>query len=138
MSDANLNDLERRLAGWRPATDALDADAMLFAAGRASIRRSPMRFAWPAIAACLAVAVGILGTQLSAERHEYQNLLARMEAIEPSVAVVVQPLPESSYLIARRSWERDPDCEFQRQEIHPSANQSHPVLRAGERNVEIP
>ena len=29
----DLSDFERHLAGWQPASDGLDADAMLFAAG---------------------------------------------------------------------------------------------------------
>jgi len=51
--DGELNDLERRLSAWRPAAEGLDPDAVLFAAGRASVRPGPARFAWPALAACL-------------------------------------------------------------------------------------
>jgi hypothetical protein len=49
----DLSDFERRLAGWQPASGSLDADTMLFAAGRGSAR--PNR-AWIALAAALTVA----------------------------------------------------------------------------------
>lgn len=137
MSDANLNDLERRLTGWRPTSDGLDADAMLFAAGRASVRRSPARFSWPAIAASLAVAVGILGSRLANERLENQALLVRLTNADTPVTIVLQAPTESSYLAMRRSWERDPDGEFRHEELNPGSESNHPILRAGERNSEF-
>jgi hypothetical protein len=137
MSDEHLNDLERRLAHWLPAQQGLDIDAMLFAAGRASVRRSPTRFVWPAIAACLAIAVGILGQRISTERIENQVLLARLNQIEAPSAVVMQPLSDSSYLAVRRAWERDPDGEIHQHELDPESNASQPILRAGERNSEF-
>ena len=42
-----MNDLERRLAACVPAVDGLNADAAMFAAGRASARRRPATFLWP-------------------------------------------------------------------------------------------
>ena len=110
MSDSNLSEFERRLSGWRPASDGLDADAMLFAAGRASVR-SPARFAWPAIAACLALVVGLLGNRLVNERAENRQLLAQLQPNEAPARVVKRSLslPETSLFAARRALERDPD-----------------------------
>ena len=99
MSDSDLNDLERRLANWRPAGDGLGADAMLFAAGRASVRRSPARFAWPAIAAGLILAVGLLSSRLAGERAVNRDLFAQLQVAKSS-ALVAAPtlnLPETSY-----------------------------------------
>jgi hypothetical protein len=138
MSDEHLTDLERRLAGWRPASDALDADAMLFAAGRASVRRSRSQFAWPAIAACLAVAVGILGMQLSAERAENQSLIAQLSNAETDAFVPSQPSATPNYLIARQSWVNNPDYDFHHEPLESDAVVADPILRAGERNAEIP
>src|SRR5262245_36590415 len=82
MSEPDLTNLERRLGAWLPARDRLDADAMLFAAGRASARNLPARFAWPTIAACLALAAGLLGNRLITERAENHQLVARLHQSE--------------------------------------------------------
>jgi hypothetical protein len=73
----DLSNLERRLAACEPAADGLDADAMLFAAGRASARPGPARFVWPALAACLAGLAVVLGAWLTAERSERLALARR-------------------------------------------------------------
>jgi hypothetical protein len=77
-----LSELERRLASRAPASDGLDADAMLFAAGRASVRPRRERFVWAALAAGLAVLCGLLGVQLTAERAKRLSLAKQLSLIE--------------------------------------------------------
>jgi hypothetical protein len=81
-----LSDLERRLAACAPADAGLDADAMLFAAGRASTRPGPARFIWPALAASLAGLAVVLGTWLAAERSERLALAERLRQQPPAPA----------------------------------------------------
>src|SRR5438552_19059242 len=81
----NLKDLERRLAACAPATGGLDADAMLFAAGRASARRGAARFVWPALTASLAALVVVLGIRLANERSERLALVQRLRPESPAV-----------------------------------------------------
>jgi hypothetical protein len=136
MSDSDLNDLERRLAGWRPAGEGLDADAMLFAAGRASVRRSPARFAWPAIAAGLVVALGVLSNRLAGERAVNQELVAQLQSAKSSVLVAAPTLnlPETSYLSARRALERDPDGWIPPTLSGEAAGMTESPLYAGQRD----
>jgi hypothetical protein len=81
--DANhpddLNNLEQRLASCTPAADGLDADAMLFAAGRAAAGlATPGRFVWPALACFMTLLVAVLGVWLQRERAEKQILAQRL------------------------------------------------------------
>src|SRR5438309_5921585 len=110
--DRDLNDLEQRLSVWRPAAEGLDSDAVLFAAGRASVRPSPARFVWPALAACFALVAAALGGSLASERSQRLELARLLEQRTPSPAppsvspsvpepvevVAVVKLPPSSYL----------------------------------------
>jgi len=139
MPEPDLTELERRLSGWRPAGDGLDADAMLFAAGRASVRRSPMRFAWPAVAACLAITTGLLGSRLAGERAANRDLLARLQPAEAPVVVDARPLklPHSSYLYARRALERDPDGWNFENFAGEEALTPTPGFHAGQRNWDL-
>ena len=117
----DLSGLERRLAGWQPAPDGLDADALLFAAGRASARRGRSRLAWPAAAVCLALLAAGLGVGLARERAERLALARRLEQRPAERAPAARPAPEApedldhgplapdSYLAGRRALERDPD-----------------------------
>src|SRR5262245_45186807 len=110
LADGDLNELERRLAAWRPAADGLDPDSVLFAAGRASVRPSPARFAWPALAAGFACVAAVLGAALASERSERMTLALLLEQRtptaasgspaepQPAEAVAVTELPASSYL----------------------------------------
>ncbi|HEX5273048.1 MAG TPA: hypothetical protein VFW33_21270 [Gemmataceae bacterium] len=88
----DLTDLERRLASCAPCADGLDADAMLFAAGRASART---RLAWPALAAVLALLSAGLGAWLTAERAERMELARRLDQPPPAPAPppAVPPAP---------------------------------------------
>jgi hypothetical protein len=117
-----LNDLERRLSAWQPSAEGLDADRMLFAAGRASARAGAGRFAWPALAACFALTAAALGGWLAAERAGRQELarllrqqpparpLAPEAAPTPAAPPPGEPMPPSVYLAARRALEHGVDA----------------------------
>jgi hypothetical protein len=87
-NDEDLSTLERRMSGWRPATGSLDADAMLFAAGRASVQRGVAQFAWPALTGCLALVAVCLGTWLAIERGQRQALAAQLQERTSRPAIV--------------------------------------------------
>src|SRR5438128_1636537 len=93
----DLNDLERRLADWRPDAAALDPDAILFAAGRPSVRPVPGRFVWPTIATCMtvvALAFGGWGARERTERLALARLMREPALIAPSTTTVPEPSPE--------------------------------------------
>jgi hypothetical protein len=136
----DLSNLERRLAGWQPATADLHADRMLFAAGRASARR-PTRFVWPALSGCLAVLAALLATSLASERAEKLALAKQMQqhsapvlAETPSVPAAggpMEPLAPTAYLSARRALEHDPDAwPAPAAAAAPDAAPPAPVLQA--------
>jgi hypothetical protein len=113
----DLNDLERRLAGWRTDAAGLDPDAMLFAAGRASVRPSPTRFVWPAIAACMTVVAVGLGGWAAKERTgrlELARLMQQPAPIMPTPTSVqepsLEPPPAGSYFAMSRLVRQDPDA----------------------------
>src|SRR5262249_11142884 len=99
-----------------PATAGLDAEAMLFAAGRASVRPARARFVWPALTGCLAVLSVLLGVWLAGERAERvsltQQLRPQAPAPGPSPPAVLPEPPTSdgpnpnSVLAARRALEQ--------------------------------
>jgi hypothetical protein len=117
----DLSEMERQLAAWAPATDGLDTDAMLFAAGRASVRSHPARFLWPTLAGCLAVLSVVLGVCLAVERNERLTLARQLElqapttvpppasAVSPTVSPLDPPTaedrPSDSLLAARQALE---------------------------------
>jgi hypothetical protein len=92
----DLSGLERQLAGWRPAGDGLDADAMLFAAGRASARPRG-RLLWPALACGLGVLAVALGAWAAAERAERLTLAEtlRQHPAPAPPAVLPGPSPDA-------------------------------------------
>ena len=92
----DLNALERRLSQWQPAGDGLDADAVLFAAGRASVGRSPTRFAWPALTVLLTILTIVLGVWLAAERNEQQTLAQQLREQSPAPADNPSPPPAAN------------------------------------------
>src|SRR5687768_16336387 len=109
----DLSDLERRLAAWQPVAQGLDADAMLFAAGRAS---RPRCLLWPALTvslAALVLALGVWALRERSERHALAERLRQPAAPEPA-APSPSPVPAeepaegpraSSLLAARRALE---------------------------------
>src|SRR5438445_3208349 len=114
-----LTELERRLSGWRPGIEGLDADAMLFAAGLAAGRRRMGRVLAPMLCGLLAIAAAGLGTwgwMERTERHALAQLLderLREPSVPPTLAVPVSPespyTPSPvAYLRLRRQMEEDP------------------------------
>ncbi|HEY1376956.1 MAG TPA: hypothetical protein VGF55_09185 [Gemmataceae bacterium] len=135
----DLSPLERQLAACRPSAAGLDADAMLFAAGRAAARPTAARFVWPAAACGFALLSVMLGTGFVAERSERLALadrLGRMPRPTEAPAPAVAPSPEmspNSYLAARRLVERDADAWLARRDAPSDAAEpppTGPVLRA--------
>lgn len=132
----DLNDLERRLAAWQPAADGLDADRLLFAAGRASVRS---RLAWPMLAAGLALGALGLGTWGASERTERLALaqLVHERSVPAPVPVMPEPSPEPpsphSVLASHRLLERGLDA-WPAPASGPESplSPSRPVLRAGQ------
>jgi hypothetical protein len=117
----DLSPLERRLSCLRPSSDGLAADALLFAAGRASAQASKGRHVWPALAGCFALLAAVLGGWVASERTERLALARQMqdrqEAGKPAPASTVQeashprvtPSPDS-LLAARLSLAHDFDA----------------------------
>jgi hypothetical protein len=89
----NVSDLERRLASHAPAADGLDADAMLFAAGRAAGRPGHARFIWPTLTACLAALAVVLGVWLGVERTERRDLAEQLKRSISAPLVPPSPAP---------------------------------------------
>jgi len=152
--ETELSEFERRLAGWRPDSEGLDADAMLFAAGLAAGRRGGGRVLWAALCVVLAVqAVGLAawGFRERAERvalasrlHEpspapqVPGLLAATELPEPTYT----PSPED-YFHLRQRLEQDPNhwlasaAGAGTATIGPPPPQAS-ILRAGQRDGPLP
>lgn len=112
----DLTAIERRLNGWQPNVDGLNADAMLFAAGLAAGRRRTSRLLSPALCAVLAALATGLGFWGLSERAERQSLASRLrepatvESPAINVAVAQRPLYEPTpgdYLSTRRRMEED-------------------------------
>jgi hypothetical protein len=114
-----LSEVERRLTGWRPGAEGLDADAMLFAAGLAAGQREWGRRLAPALCGFLAALAAGLGAWGLSERAGRLVLVGRLpeRAPAPSAPPVtaVAVLPESSYtpspddyIHLRRRAEQDP------------------------------
>ncbi len=92
----DLRNLEQRLAACAPASAGLDADAVLFAAGRASVRPGAGRLAWASLAGLLAALSIVLGVWLAAERRERLELAQQIRQLNesrptPSVPPADQP-----------------------------------------------
>jgi hypothetical protein len=119
----DLNDLERRLAEWRPSASGLEVDRLMFDAGRASARSGRGRLVWPAVSAGLALTAIALGIGLAHERASRQELAMQVRDSTPPVAPArgSEPgpaespptpptqAPPASYLAARRALTEDLD-----------------------------
>jgi hypothetical protein len=150
----DLSELERRLSGLRPGSEGLDADAMLFAAGRASVRPGLGRLLWPALAGCLALLSAGLGAGLLSERTERLALAERLRSAqtdsvpprsampEDGDAALPEEIPADSYLAGRRALEQGLDPLPDRpepqagppEELPPATG---PVLQVGRRDVGL-
>lgn len=151
----DLNAVERRLSAWEPSSEGLDADAVLFAAGRASIRPSPTRFAWPALTVLMTALSVVLGLWLADERNERFALASRLRErpLAPAVNPAPQPapniapeeplhtdeLPPDSYLATRRALENGLDAWPIRAVVRRGSNDpsvwNPPILRLGQRDA---
>jgi hypothetical protein len=111
-----LNAFESRLAAWRPASDGLDTDRLLLAAGRASVRG---RRAWPIAVVFLAFMALYLGQRLLSERAEHLSERLAMQS-------QIDRLAQSTTV--RFSMPREPDSASP-----PDAETA--TYRAGDRNM---
>jgi hypothetical protein len=93
LPDDDLSPLERRLAGWQPCAAGLDADALLFAAGRASAPPPRRPFVWPALAGAMTVVSLVLGGWLAVERGERLMLVAELQRRQPVESPGAAPIP---------------------------------------------
>lgn len=146
----DLSDLERRLSTWQPDDARLDADAVLFAAGRASVRPSKARFVWPALTACLAGVAIVLGVCLKAEHAERLSLVQQMRqptlappssppaSILPAESAPAEDVPPNSILATHRALERGldawPEQAVARAETPDPSLSNPPILRVGRRD----
>lgn len=143
----DMNELEKRLSGWQPSAAGLDADAVLFAAGRASVRPPRSRLVWPAVAGCLALLAVALGVALAQERGTRIELAARLQNQRPHVMPVPpsesqpdeipveEPPAAASYLASRRALTQGLDAWVAK--AAPADGPlapGRPILKAGSRD----
>jgi hypothetical protein len=140
-----MSDLEKRLSAWRPSASGLDADSVLFAAGRASVRPGWGRVAWPVVSGCLALMTAALGVALSQERAARVEMAARLNerpSVAPAPAVVPDSIetapadapPADSYFAARRALAGDPDSWLAAAKAVPSEgppSPNQPIWKVG-------
>jgi hypothetical protein len=123
----HLNDLERRLAEWRPSASGLEVDRLMFAAGRASARAGRGGRVWRLVSAGLALTAVALGIGLAHERAARLELAMQLRDSAPAVAPArdgergpgestptsptspTSPTAPASYLAARRALTEDLD-----------------------------
>ncbi len=113
----DLSNVEHRLSAWRPQAEGLNADAMLFAAGRASGHRPPSRL-WMALVAVLimqAVGLGAWGISERSGRLALSSQLADRASSPVETRQIEQdgawrrsyvPAP-NDYLHQRKRMEQD-------------------------------
>lgn len=143
-----LNELERHLSEWRPSTTGLDADGVLFAAGRASVRPGWGRIAWPMVSGCLALLATAFGAGLVQERTARLELTAQLHHQAPTVAPApssapapgeapsAEPPAADSYLAARQALAHGLDCWPALVKATPPDGEpapSRPIWKAGSR-----
>jgi len=150
----DLNELERRLSAWQPSTEGLHADAMLFAAGRASVPSRPSRFVWPALTACTTLLAVVLAVCLVSERNERFALAQQLQQQTPTIVTIPSPpshpvIPTEtltmdepspdSFLASHRALERGLDAwqphALVRGETPVSPSPTSPVLHVGQRDA---
>jgi len=101
----DLSNVEHRLSEWRPKAEGLNAEAMLFAAGRASGQRPPSRL-WMALCGVLIVQVVGLGAWGISERSERLALSSQLADRALSTVETRQAKQDGS---SRRSYVPAPD-----------------------------
>ena len=119
--DGELNELERRLGEWRPSTVGLNADQMLFAAGRDSVRPGRGRNAGLIASGCLALLATALATGFMHERQARIDLFTQLQNLRPAGLLNGTVTPESaevflaeapaasSYFAGHAALAHDPD-----------------------------
>ncbi|HWG44518.1 MAG TPA: hypothetical protein VN688_17190 [Gemmataceae bacterium] len=150
----DLSEVERRLSAWQPTSAGLDADAMLFAAGRATAQPRPVRVFWPTLTACTTLLAVVLGIWLFTERNERLALAQQLRqqapprisppSLAPSPAVptespsVDEPSPDS-YLAGHRALEKGldnwPDRTLVCVETPALPLANPPILHVGQRDA---
>lgn len=108
--EGGLNAIEAALGSLAPARGTIDRDRLMFLAGRASVRRSPVeRFAWPSIAAAFAV-VALGQAAMLVHRSEAEPrivervvVLEAPPAEEPRIERQSTPEPPAEVVILHRS-----------------------------------
>ena len=143
--DGELNELERRLGEWRPSTVGLNADQMLFAAGRDSVRPGRGRNASLIASGCLALVATALGAGFMHERQARIDLFAQLQNVRPDSQLNGQITPESaevylvekpaasSYLAAHTALAHDPDAWLEQRNGELAVGSSvsgRPILKA--------
>jgi len=151
----DLTALERRLTSWEPASAGLDADAMLFAAGRASVRPSLARLTWPTLTVLMGALSIVLGLWLADERSDRLALALQLRERPPMPVVNPSPppaansapeetpqtdeLPPDGYLASRRALEQGLDAwpirAVVRAEPTEPSFMNPPILRLGQRDA---
>jgi hypothetical protein len=140
--EGNLSELERRLGHWRPDSSGLDPDAMLFAAGAASVERARGGRFWPASCGILLALAAVLCTWALLERAERHLLAARLgegtrshESTATIDLAVTEPSyspSASDYLHMRRRAELD--TSYQLASLEPARNDT-PTVQSPESAV---
>ena len=146
----DLSELERQLSACQPAREGLDADAMLFAAGRAAAPPARSRLAWPALTgvlALLALSFGVWATveraeRLALTRHLRQLSPAPPEAVSPPGTTAEPPTADEptgdNWLTARRALDHGLEAWPPRvidTPLTPDPFSTDPVLTVGRRNA---
>jgi hypothetical protein len=135
----DLSDLEKRLGRLQPSADGLDAEAMLFAAGRASAHDWRI---WAGAAGLIALLAFGLGVALQVERTErkalVQQLAQRQQSLEPpgldGPPSPVEPGPEGYLrlrdLVVEKGIEAWPAERSERANLEPHLPESQ-ILQVG-------
>lgn len=131
-----MSNFERRLAGWNPGVDGLDADAMLFAAGLAAARTGRGKLVAPIMCMFLAAVAAAICFWALIERSERLDLVSRLrerdrgaDASQPPPTVArSEKLPKLSpfaYFNMRRRMEQE--AERSRIAVQPGSPQTVPL-----------
>jgi hypothetical protein len=118
-----MNELERRLAACAPAADGLQADAMLFAAGRASARRGLAAFLWPVAFTALSLLTITVTSMWMNEHQERVALASQLRQMLLMAAPASPPKPATT----SEEYERSSGSLL---EVHRALDQNRDPLPA--------